>query len=97
MKIRPFGNLLVVLPDAAPQTTESGLYLPETENNKPKIGIVLAVGMGVYTEQGTLLPCISKVYDKILFPAYVGVPVELEGVKLLLIRESDVLGVIEKE
>lgn len=95
MKIKPFSDLLVIEPASPQEKTEGGIYLPENTHDKPEQGTVLAVGTGVRNMNGELLPMQAKVGDQILFHKYSGSEVKLDGKKYLILREADVLGVIE--
>jgi len=76
--------------------TAGGIYIPETAKEKPQEGEVVAVGNGKRTEDGKILPLDVKVGDKVLFGKYSGTEVKVEGQDYLIMREDDILGVIEK-
>jgi chaperonin GroES len=76
--------------------TAGGLYIPETAKEKPQQGEVVAVGKGKRGENGAVFPIDLKVGDKVLFGKYAGSEVKLEGNDFLIMREDDILGVIEK-
>jgi chaperonin GroES len=96
LNLRPLGDRIVVKPVEGEEKTASGLYLPETAKEKPQQGEVLAVGPGRYDEDGEKrLPLDVKVGDLVLFAKYGGTEIKLDGEKVLILKESDVLAVIE--
>jgi chaperonin GroES len=97
INLRPLGNRVIVEPNEQEETTVSGILIPETAKEKPQQGTVLAAGPGERNEDGDLIPLDVKVGDKILFAKYAGTEVKLEGKKLLIMRESDILGVLVNE
>jgi chaperonin GroES len=76
--------------------TAGGIFIPETAKEKPQQGEVVAVGKGKVTEDGKVLPMDVKTGDRVLFGKYAGSEIKLEGVEYLIMREDDILGVIEK-
>jgi len=95
-QLRPLGNRVVVKPIEEEERTPSGLVLPETAKEKPQKGEVLAVGPGEWAEDGKRrIPLEVKVGDKVIFAKYAGTEVKVNGEKLLILRESDILAVIE--
>lgn len=95
MKLKPLGDRLVVEPMEREQTTPSGLVLPETAKEKPQEGEVMAVGPGRRDEDGDRVEMDVKVGDRVLYAKYGGTEIKLEGKKLLILKESDVLAIIE--
>jgi chaperonin GroES len=95
MKIRPLGDRILVKRIKEEERTKGGIIIPDTAKEKPQEGKVVAVGKGKMTEQGKLLPPDVKAGDKILFGKYSGSEVKLEGEDHLILREDDILGVIE--
>lgn len=94
--IRPLGDKILVRRDEARDKTESGIYLPETGKERPKTGVVAAVGDGALnTETGQRIPLTVKKGDRVIFSSYAGTEVKLEGEELLIMGEDDVLAVIE--
>ncbi len=91
MKLKPLGDRLIVKPVAEDETTDSGLYLPDTAKEKPQKGMVLAVGDGSIAEDGTRRPIDVVEGDEILYSKYGGTEITVEGDELLVLRESDVL------
>lgn len=96
MKIRPLQDRLIVRPSEAVSTSKGGIIIPDNAKEKPLEGEVLAVGNGRIMDDGHLRPLDVKAGDLILFGKYTGTEIEVEGSKLLMLREDDVLGVIEK-
>ena len=94
MKFTPLSNYVLILPAEQPNTTPSGIMLPESTKDKPNQGIVIETGEGIRNEQGQLIPVSVKRFDKVLFQKYSGVEVKLEDKKYLLMRETDILGII---
>jgi chaperonin GroES len=94
--IRPLHDKLIVRRDEAADRTEAGIYIPEAGKERPKTGIVLAIGDGpLNTETGARIPLTVKKGDRIIFTSYAGTEVKLEDEELLIMSESEVLGVIE--
>ena len=96
MKLRPLGDRLVVEPIEQEERTASGIILPETAKEKPQEGLVIAVGPGRYDEEGKQRVAMDvKVGDRVLYAKYSGTEVKLEGKKLLIMREGDLLAIVE--
>jgi chaperonin GroES len=96
MNIRPLGDRVIVEPIEQEETIAGGkLVLPETAKEKPQQGNVLAVGAGRRDEDGHRIEMDVKVGDKVLFAKYAGTEIKLEGKKLLIMKEADILGIIE--
>ncbi len=95
MKLRPLGDRLVVTIQEEKETTPTGLMLPETAKETPQRGEVIAVGNGRYNDEGKRIPMDVKVGDVVLYAKYGGSELKVEGMKLLILQESDVLAVIE--
>jgi chaperonin GroES len=96
LNIQPLGDRLVVKPLEDEEVTPSGIVLPETAKEKPQKGEVLAVGPGARDDDGKRIPMDVSVGDEILFAKYGGTEIKLNGDKLLILRESDVLAIIQK-
>ncbi len=97
LKLRPLNDRIVVKPLEGEEKTASGLYLPETAKEKPQQGEVLAAGPGRYDEEGSKrVPMDVKVGDLVLFAKYGGTEIKIDDVKLLILKESDVLAIVEK-
>ncbi len=93
--IKPLGERIVVEVQEKASKTESGLFLPDTAKEKPQEGIVLAVGGGKVLESGAVAPMEIKVGDRVLFAKYTGNEVKIDDKNLLIIRQADILGIIE--
>ncbi|MDQ0286056.1 MULTISPECIES: co-chaperone GroES [Desulfofundulus] len=96
MRIRPLGERVVVKPLPSEEKTKGGIVLPETAKEKPQEGEVVAVGPGRLLENGTRVPIDLKVGDRVLFSKYAGNEVKIDDEEYLIMREADILGVIEK-
>jgi len=95
MKIRPLQDRVIVKRLEEEEKTKGGIIIPDTAKEKPQEGKVIAVGKGKMTEDGKLIPLDVKAGDKILFGKYAGTEVKIEGEEHLIMREEDILGVIE--
>ncbi len=95
MKIRPLQDRILVKRIEEEEKTKGGIIIPDTAKEKPSEGKVVAVGKGKVNEDGKLMPLDVKKGDRILFSKYSGTEVNLEGDEHLIIREDDVLGVVE--
>ncbi|MBX3352405.1 MAG: co-chaperone GroES [Phycisphaeraceae bacterium] len=94
--LRPLGPRVLILRDEAQTKTDSGLYLPETAKDKPKTGTVQSVGDGALNhDTGERIPLTVKPGDKVLFSSYAGTEVKLDGVDMLIMEESEILGIID--
>ena len=94
--VRPLGDKILVKRDEAQTKTDSGIYLPETGKEKPKTGIVEAVGDGALnTETGARIPLTVRKGDRVIFSSYAGTEVKLNDTELLIMSEDDVLAVID--
>jgi chaperonin GroES len=95
MKIRPLQDRIIVRRVDEEETTKGGIIIPDTAKEKPQEGKVIAVGKGKANEEGKLQPLDVKKGDKVLFSKYSGTEINIEGTEHLIIREDDVLGVVE--
>lgn len=95
MKIRPLGDRILIKRIKEQEKSKGGIIIPDTAKEKPQEGKVVAVGKGKMTEQGKLLQPDVKAGDKILFGKYSGSDVMIEGEEHLILREDDILGVLE--
>ena len=93
--LKPLGDRLVVKPDEQVQTTASGLALPETAKEKPQQGEVISVGPGRRDENGNRVPMDVAVGDTVLYAKYGGTEVKIGDDKLLILKEADVLAIVE--
>jgi chaperonin GroES len=94
MNITPLHDRIVVRPAEPEEVTKGGIILPDTAKEKPQQGEVLAVGTGKYDENGKLIPMAVKVGDKVLYGKYSGTEIAIDGEDLLIMRESDVFGIV---
>jgi chaperonin GroES len=95
LKLKPLGGRVIIEPIEQEEMTAGGIILPETAKEKPQEGKVLAVGPGDRDDKGVRVPMDVKVGDKVLFAKYSGTEVKLDARKLLIMRESDLLAVVE--
>jgi chaperonin GroES len=95
INIRPLADRVIVEPIEQEEQTATGLFIPETAKEKPQQGNVLAAGEGRRDDDGDRIPMDVKVGDKVLFAKYAGTEIKLEGKKLLIMKESDLLGIVE--
>jgi len=95
IKIRPLQDRVIVKRLEEEEKTKGGIIIPDTAKEKPQEGKVIAVGKGKITEEGKVIPLDVKVGDKVLFGKYSGSEVKIEGEEHLIMREEDILGVIE--
>jgi chaperonin GroES len=95
LKLKPLGGRVIVEPIEQEEMTAGGIILPETAKEKPQEGKILAAGPGDRDEDGERIPMEVQVGDKVLYAKYSGTEVKLDGKKLLILRESDILAVLE--
>jgi chaperonin GroES len=95
LKLKPLGGRVIVEPIEQEEMTAGGIILPETAKEKPQEGKILAAGPGERDEDGKRIAMEVKVGDKVLYAKYSGTEVKVEGKKLLILRESDILAVVE--
>ncbi len=93
--LRPLHDRVIIQQEAQEERTKGGIIIPDTVKEKPLMGKVIAVGKGRRLENGTLQPLAVKAGDKVLFARYGGTEVEVDEEKYLIMREDDILGVIE--
>ncbi len=91
--ITPLGDRVVVRPEAAEEKTSFGLFIPDTAKEKPQKGTVVAAGPGRY-ENGTKIEMTLKAGDKVLYGKYAGSEVQIDGEDLMIMRESDIFGIV---
>ena len=94
MKFRPLHNRVVIKRIEAEEKTTGGIIIPDTAKEKPQEGEVIAVGPGGRDEAGKLIPIDVKVGDRVLFGKWSGTEVKLDGVEYLIMKESDLMGVL---
>ena len=95
MKIRPLQDRVIVERLAEEEKTKGGIIIPDTAKEKPMEGKVIAAGKGRVAEDGKLIKLDVKAGDKVLFSKYAGTDVKIDGKEYLIMREDDILGVIE--
>jgi chaperonin GroES len=96
MKVRPLQDRILVKRLDEEEKTKGGIIIPDTAKEKPVEGEVIAVGSGKVTDKGDVRPLAVKKGDRILFGKYSGTEIKLDGVEHLILREDEVLGVIER-
>jgi len=95
VNLKPLGSRVVVEPIEQEEVTPGGIVLPETAKEKPQKGTVLSVGDGDGDDSGKRIPMDVKVGDTVLYAKYSGTEIKLDSKKLLILRESDVLAILE--
>lgn len=93
MAIKPLGDRVLVRPDAAEEKTSFGIIIPDTAKEKPQRGTVVAVGAGK-VENGVKIDMSVKEGDKVLYGKYAGTEITVDGEDLMIMRESDILGIL---
>jgi len=96
MKFRPLHDRVVVKRIDAEEKTAGGIIIPDTAKEKPQQGEVIAVGPGGRDEQGKLIPIDLKPADRVLFGKWSGTEVKIDGVEYLIVKESDIMGVLDE-
>lgn len=95
MKIRPLNDRVLVLRIKEGEKTAGGIIIPDTAKEKPQEGKVIAVGPGKVNDKGDRVPLIVKKKDRVLFAKYAGNEIKIDGVEHLIMREDDILGIVE--
>jgi chaperonin GroES len=95
MNLRPLQDRIIVKRLEEETMTAGGIFIPETAKEKPMKGEVVAVGNGKKTEEGKILPVDVKKGDKVLFGKYAGTEIKIDGQEYLIMREDDILGIME--
>ncbi|HSO71778.1 MAG TPA: co-chaperone GroES [Thermodesulfobacteriota bacterium] len=95
MKIRPLHDRVIVQRIAEEEVTKGGIIIPDTAKEKPQEGKVIAVGPGKVLDSGTKVSMDVKAGDKVLFGKYSGTEIKIDGEEYLMMREDDILGVVE--
>ena len=93
--VRPLHDRILVRRTAEDEKTAGGLFIPDTAKEKPQKGEIIATGKGRVTEDGKLLPLEVKAGDKVLFGKYAGTELKIEGHEYLMMREEDILGIVQ--
>jgi chaperonin GroES len=96
VKIRPLQDRVIVQRIEEEEKTKGGLIIPDTAKEKPQEGKIIAVGKGKLNEDGKITPMDVKVNDRVLFGKYSGTEINIDGEEHLIMREEDILGIIEK-
>jgi chaperonin GroES len=96
MKLRPIDDGVVIKQSEAKEKTAGGIFLPDTAKEKPHIGKVIAVGPGKLLENGKISKMTVKKNDEVLYAKYMGSDVEIDGEKYVILKENDILGIVEK-
>ena len=96
MKLKPLDDRVVVKPQEAEEKTAGGIVLPDTAKEKPMMGKVIAVGDGKVLDNGKRAALAVKKNDVVLYGKYGGSDVEVDGVEYKILRESEILGIVEK-
>lgn len=96
MKIRPLQDRVIVKRIEEEEKTKGGIIIPDTAKEKPQEGRVVAIGKGKVNEDGKIIPLDVKVNDRVLFGKYSGSEINIDGEEHMIMREEDILGVIEK-
>lgn len=96
MKVKPLNDRVLVLRIGEEEKTAGGIIIPDTAKEKPQEGKVIAVGPGKVNDEGKKIPLDVKAGDKVLFGKYSGTEIKIDGVEHLIMREDDILAIIEK-
>jgi chaperonin GroES len=96
MKLRPLDDRIVIKQSDAEEKTAGGIILPDTAKEKPQIGKIVEIGPGKILDDGKRAKMSVKKNDEVIYAKYIGNDVEIDGEKYVILRESDVLGVVEK-
>jgi chaperonin GroES len=96
MNIKPLNDGVLVLRIEEEQKTSGGIVIPDTAKEKPQEGKVIAVGPGRFDEKGKRIPMDIKKNDRVLFGKYAGNEIKLDGVEHIIMREDDILGIVDK-
>ncbi len=96
MKVRPLQDRILVRRIEEEEKTKGGIIIPDTAKEKPQMGEVVSIGKGKKTDEGKVVSLDVKEGDRVLFSKYAGTEIKIEGEEYLIMREDDILGVIEK-
>ncbi|MBU1101023.1 MAG: co-chaperone GroES [Bacteroidetes bacterium] len=94
-KIQPLGDRVIVQADKAEETTKGGIILPDSAREKPSQGKIVAAGAGARSDSGELIALTVKVGDAVLYGKYSGTEVTIEGEEYMIMRESDIFGIVK--
>lgn len=95
MKLKPLGDRVLIKREDAEEKTSGGIIIPETSKEKPSKGTVVAVGDGARDEKGNLIPMNLKTGDKVFFSKWGGTEIKVDDEELIIMKESDILAIIE--
>ncbi len=95
MKVKPLNDRVLVLRMEEEEKTSGGIIIPDTAKEKPQEGKVIAVGPGKLNDKGERIPMAVKENDRVLFGKYAGTDINIDGVEHLILREEDILGILE--
>ena len=95
ISLKPLGNRVIIEPSEQEEITPGGIVLPETAKEKPQKGKILSIGPGERDEKGTRVPMDVKAGDVVLYAKYAGTEIKVDGKKLLILKESDLLAIVE--
>jgi chaperonin GroES len=95
MNLKPLGDRVVIMPAEQDEQTSTGIFLPETAKEKPQQGKIVAAGPGSRKESGERIELDVKVDDTVLYAKYAGTSIKLEGQEYLILKESDILAIVE--
>ena len=95
VNLKPLGDRVVIKPSPKEEVTKSGLVIPDTAKEKPQEGMILAIGPGRLDEDGDRIAMDVKVGDKVLYAKYAGTEVKLEEKKYLILKETDILAILD--
>jgi chaperonin GroES len=95
MNLKPLGDRVVVKPSEQEEVTSSGIFLPETAKEKPQQGKIIATGPGARKESGERIAMDVKVDDTVLYAKYAGTSIKLDGQEYLILKETDILAVVD--
>ncbi len=96
MKLKPLDDRIVIKQSDAEEKTAGGIFLPDTAKEKPQIGTVVATGPGKQLDNGKRSQMSVKKNDEVIYAKYIGSDVEIDREKYVILRESDILGIVEK-
>ena len=96
VNVKPLGERVLVQPIEEQETKKAGIIIPDTAKEKPQEGKIVAVGKGKLNDDGKITPLDVKVNDRVLFGKYAGTEINIDGEEHLIMREEDILGIIEK-
>ncbi|MBX3062137.1 MAG: co-chaperone GroES [Anaerolineae bacterium] len=95
LNLRPLGDRVIVEPLEGEEQTASGILLPETAKEKPQQGLIVAAGPGRRDDDGKVISMDVKLNDKVLYAKYAGTEIKVSGKKLLILKEADILAIVE--